>query len=140
MNALKIKKILTIGQGFIVGLVMFFGVLSPALVFAVDPAPTAAKTAACAGVESVGGTCDEATADKGVSDIFKTVINILSIIIGAVSVIMIIIGGIRYVVSGGDSAGVAGAKNTILYAVVGLVVALFAQVIVQFVLTNAQTT
>jgi hypothetical protein len=49
---------------------------------------------------------------------------------------MIIIGGFRYVVSGGDSAGVEGAKNTILYAVIGLVVALLAQAIVVFVISR----
>jgi hypothetical protein len=49
---------------------------------------------------------------------------------------MVIIGGFRYIVSNGDSNGVSGAKNTILYAIVGLVIVLFAQVIVRFVLTR----
>ena len=70
------------------------------------------------------------------SSVIKSVINIFSIVVGAVSVIMIIIGGFRYIVSNGDSNGVTGAKNTILYAIVGLVIVLFAQVIVRFVLTN----
>lgn len=66
----------------------------------------------------------------------KRIINIFSIVVGAVSVIMIIIGGFRYIISGGDSAGVTGAKNTILYAIVGLIIVIFAQVIIRFVLTN----
>jgi ABC-type Na+ efflux pump permease subunit len=49
---------------------------------------------------------------------------------------MLIIGGIRYVVSGGDSAAVTSAKNTILYAVVGIVVAILAFALVNFVITS----
>lgn len=64
------------------------------------------------------------------------IINILLYIIGAVAVIMIIVGGLRYVLSGGDSSSVSGAKNTILYAVVGLAIAILAYSIVNFVITN----
>lgn len=60
--------------------------------------------------------------------------NTLLIVIGAVSVIMILIGGLRYVLSGGDEAGTRSAKDTILYSVIGLVIALLAYVIVNFVL------
>ncbi len=55
---------------------------------------------------------------------------------GAISVIMIIVGGFKYVLSGGDSNGVQSAKNTIMYALIGLVVAIFSQVIVSFVLSR----
>jgi hypothetical protein len=53
---------------------------------------------------------------------------------------MIIIGGLKYITSGGDSSNVTGAKNTILYAVVGLVVVAMAQFIVRFVLTKVNST
>lgn len=56
--------------------------------------------------------------------------------LGAISVLMIVIGGIRYTISQGDSSSVTAAKNTILYAVIGLVVALMAGAIVQFVTGN----
>lgn len=69
----------------------------------------------------------------GPSGIFRTVTNVLLFIIGAISVIMLIIGGIRYVVSGGDSAAVTSAKNTILYAIVGIIVAILAYALVNFV-------
>ncbi len=86
---------------------------------------------------STDGSCnDDGTTDNSFGGLAKKVINIFSVVVGAVSVIMIIIGGFRYVISGGDSNGVTGAKNTILYAIVGLVIVLFAQVIVRFVLTN----
>ena len=75
----------------------------------------------------------------GFDSLMKRVINIFSVVVGSVSVIMIIIGGFRYIISGGDSAGVSSAKNTILYAIVGLVIVLFAQVIVRFVLSNTTT-
>ena len=70
----------------------------------------------------------------GQSGIFKTITNVLLFLIGAISVIMLIIGGVRYVVSGGDSSAVTGAKNTILYAIVGIVVAILAYALVNFVI------
>lgn len=69
------------------------------------------------------------------SILYKT-IQAITILTGAISVIMIIIGGFRYVVSGGDSNATKGAKDTILYAVIGLVIAIFAQTIVTFVLSK----
>jgi hypothetical protein len=69
----------------------------------------------------------------GEGSIFQKVTNILLFLIGAISVIMLIIGGIRYVVSGGDQAQVTGAKNTILYAIVGIIVAFLAYAAVNFV-------
>lgn len=66
--------------------------------------------------------------------LIKRVVNILLFIIGAIAVIMLIIGGIRYTISGGDQSQVTSAKNTILYAIVGIIVAIFAYAIVNFVL------
>ncbi len=78
---------------------------------------------------------DTAAGDR-VNDIIKLVINIFSLIVGVVSVIMIIIGGLKYITSGGDSGNITGAKNTILYAIIGLVVVALAQVVVRFVLSR----
>lgn len=80
-------------------------------------------------------SCAE-TGDKTLSGMARRIINIFSVVVGTVSVIMIIIGGFRYIISGGDSTGVTAAKNTILYAIVGLVIVLFSQVIVRFVISN----
>lgn len=66
----------------------------------------------------------------------KPIINIILYILAVVAVIVIIIGGFMYVVSGGDSATITKAKNTILYAVIGLVVAILAYAIVNFVVMN----
>lgn len=70
----------------------------------------------------------------GAEGVFAIISNLMLYIIGALSVIMIIFGGLRYVVSGGNSASVTAAKNTILYAIVGIVVALLAYAIINFVL------
>ena len=83
------------------------------------------------GVTDAGGTSGD-----NLKFNFKDIINVLLYIIGAIAVIMIVVGGLRYVLSGGDSSAVTGAKNTILYAVVGLIVALLAYAIVNFVVTS----
>jgi hypothetical protein len=70
----------------------------------------------------------------GAGSIFTTIVNVLLFIIGAISVIMLIIGGIRYTISNGDSGAVTSAKNTILYAIVGLIIAFLAFAIVNWVL------
>ena len=69
-------------------------------------------------------------------EVFKNVVNILLFIIGAVSVIMLIYGGIRYTTSGGNTNSVTAAKNTIMYSIIGLVVAILAFAVVQFVVNQ----
>jgi hypothetical protein len=77
---------------------------------------------------------DQAASLFGSTGIFTTISNVMLFLVGAVSVIMVVIGGLRYVISGGNSASVGAAKNTILYAIVGLVIALLAYAIVNFVI------
>lgn len=72
----------------------------------------------------------------GQEGIFTTVTNVLLFLIGAISVIMLIIGGIRYTISNGDQGAVTSAKNTIMYAIIGLVVAILAYAAVNFVTTQ----
>lgn len=55
---------------------------------------------------------------------------------GAISLVVVTVGGFRYAISGGDSNAITVAKNTILYALVGLSVAIFAQAMVSFVLSK----
>lgn len=86
------------------------------------------------GAETTDPDSANVDASERVDSIIRLVINIFSLIVGVISVIMIIIGGLKYITSGGDSGNVSGAKNTILYAVIGLVVVALAQVIVRFVL------
>lgn len=83
------------------------------------------------GVNCVG---DNIQNDASLEDVVSNVINTMLFVIGIISVIMLIVGGIRYVISGGNQSQVEGARNTILYAIVGLVVAFVAWGVVNFVI------
>lgn len=112
---------------------VFSAVLAPVMLSPqiASAAPISPKDRACEGVKAAGGgQCD---GDR-LSEFLKEIVNILLFVIGTISVIMIIVGGLRYVLSGGDSNSVTAAKNTVLYAVIGLVVAIMAYAIVNFVL------
>ena len=85
-------------------------------------------------LSTTSGDCEVADADTTINNIIETVINIFSLVVGVVSVIMIIIGGFKYITSGGESNNITSAKNTILYAIIGLVIVALAQFIVRFVL------
>jgi hypothetical protein len=83
------------------------------------------------------GTCVDTSGS--INNIIKFVLDLFSIIVGIAAVIMIVVGGLKYTISGGDSTRTAGAKDTILFAIVGLVVVALAQIIVHFVLSNVGT-
>ena len=85
------------------------------------------------GVNAAHGT-GTPTALFGSNGIVTTITNTLLFIAGGLAVIMIIIGGLRYVTSGGNSANVTAAKNTVLYAIVGLIIAFLAFAAVNFIL------
>ncbi len=92
-------------------------------------------TGAAGGASSAQGSSQPSDL-FGNGGIFQKITNIALYLIGAISVLMLIYGGIRYIVSGGDSKNVTAAKNTILYAIVGIVVAILAYAIVNFVITS----
>jgi uncharacterized membrane protein YuzA (DUF378 family) len=83
------------------------------------------------GTGATGNDCN----DNGVDQILNTAVTILSLVVGAAAVIMIIVSGFKYITSGGDSGKVGSAKNTLIYAVIGLAVAALAQLLVHFVFT-----
>ena len=99
-----------------------------------------AFAAACDGspVDCAQQGTDSVSAQKGspddLSKNIKTVVNVMLFLLGAIAVVMIIIGGIRYATSNGDASATKGAKDTVLYAVIGLVVAILAYAIVNFIL------
>lgn len=88
---------------------------------------------ACQGVTN-NPVCDSRQDD--VASLIGNVISLLLLLIGVVSVVMIIIGGFRYITANGEASALSSAKNTIMYAVIGLVVALSAYAIVAFVISN----
>ena len=83
------------------------------------------------GIDAIGGSSSTATLQ--VDDIVLAVVNWLLFAVGVISVVMLIVGGIKYATSAGDSNKVTSAKNTIMYAIIGLAVAVLAFAIVGFV-------
>lgn len=124
----KVVKTSLIVSALMLSLGLATSFAQPALAF--DP-----ETGIQGGADSAqgAGQSSELFGDEG---IFSTITNILLFLIGAISVIMLIIGGFRYVLSGGDQSAVTSAKNTILYAVIGIIVAILAYAIVNFVVSG----
>jgi hypothetical protein len=86
------------------------------------------------GINYTGDEISQDQAKNSIENIIETTINLFSLVVGVIAVIMIIIGGLKYIMSSGDASNVTSAKNTILYAIIGLVIVAFAQIIVLFVL------
>jgi len=116
--------------------------------------PLATSYADCGGVAnsvaqgaqkaSGGGSvsCDpnggiNSSSGNSIGDFASTIVNIFSIIVGAAAIIMIIYAGFRYITSGGSTERIGGAKTTLIYAIIGLVVVALAQVLVHFVLSES---
>ena len=127
---------LTVALMLMIGLV---GILSPVAAAGTTDC-TASGVNITTGNDCARGDNVRGSLFTGNNSLFKTVTNVLLFLIGAVSVIMLIIGGLRYVLSNGDSGQITNAKNTILYAVIGIVVALLAYAIVNFVITSFANT
>jgi hypothetical protein len=116
-----------IGVALAVSMTGLFSVVNPHALYAI------ADMSIKAGVNAAHGT-DQPTQLFGAGGIFTTITNVLLFVVGALSVVMVIVGGLRYVVSGGNSTAITGAKNTILYAIVGIIVAFLAYAAVNFLL------
>jgi hypothetical protein len=86
-------------------------------------------------------SCDAAPGGgtDAIQSLASKIVNVFSIIVGAAAVIMIIYSGFRYITSGGDSGRVGGAKNSLIYAIIGLVIVALAQLIVHYVLFQASS-
>lgn len=91
----------------------------------------------CAGDGSGSVYCNNKSDGEGkVNGIIGSIVQVLLTAVGVISVIMIVIGGIMFATSSGDAQKTAKARNTILYAVIGLVVSIFAAAIVNFAFSN----
>ena len=109
-----------------------------------DVSPSDVKNSLCSGSNfDVSGkntaNCDSGSNTSGFNNLLRNIVNIFSAVVGVIAVVMIIVGGLRYITSGGDSSKVSTAKNSIIYAIVGLVIVALAQLIVRFVLTQSST-
>ncbi len=120
----KITKIIT--QTF-TGLGAFACLFSSRLLVSATSVQEGANAARAEGMPT------ELIGDNGV---FSRITNTVLLIVGLISVIMLVYGGLRYILSGGDSKKVTDAKNTVLYAIIGLIISLLAYAIVNFVLNS----
>lgn len=131
LQKLKVKTIL-IAAALLLGL----GVLvihSPAPHVA---ALSANQQAIC---DSIGSGTDCGASTNGSADVnstIRTIINLFSGVVGVVAVIMIVTAGFKYITSSGDSTKLTSAKNTLVYALIGIIIVVFSQSIVRFVLTK----
>ncbi len=94
------------------------------------------KSDACSGASLGGSDVCGGNTSSGLNTIVKDGVTVLSALVGVAAIIMIIVGGLKYVTSGGDASKTGSAKNTILFALIGLVIVALAQVLVHFVLSN----
>jgi len=114
--------------------VNYIGILLSSIV-SILLAPTAnALTLTISDGANAARGVDQATTLFGSAGIFTTISNVMLFLVGAISVIMIVIGGFRYVISGGNSGNITAAKNTILYAIVGLIIAIMAYAVINFII------
>lgn len=122
------KKLMLIFSILIIGLGITTGLTMP--VYA-----QATIQEVCNGIGTTvkDGKCD-GSSGKSIEQIVSTVIEIFSWVVGVVAVIFAIIAGFKYVTSGGEASAIKSAKDTLLYVVVGLVVAALAQVLVKYVI------
>lgn len=104
----------------------------PTTVFAACAPATSnsAQAQVLSGVGQSGANCSS----SGVYSAIHAAVVVLSIIIGIAAIIMVLLAGFRYITSGGDSAKVTAAKNALIYAIIGIIVASLAQFIIHFVL------
>jgi hypothetical protein len=123
-------------------------VLAPGLV-PVFAATTFADTITgnlCTGVEDAAqsgaagcGNAGNGNGTDALKNVAARITNVFSVIVGIAAVIMIIYGGFRYITSGGDSGRVGSAKNSLIYAIIGLIIVALAQIIVHYVINTATT-
>lgn len=132
-----------------------FGLLAAPVAIPLSVSADNISNGICSGINSTTGTgslnvtdssnngdssCSgDTAAGNSLQKLFTLVVNIFSVVVGFIAVVMIIFGGVKYITSGGDSGNVSGAKNTIVFAIVGLVIVALAQVLVRFVLAKAST-
>jgi hypothetical protein len=136
----RLKKATLIFAEAIAAFSLMFAPVVP--VFAQQDAQQQINAGLCTGSnlqfteDTSGADCSTSDATERVNNLIRTIVNLLSAIVGIVAVIMIIFGGLRYITSGGNDTSVTGAKNTILYAIIGLIIVALAQVLVRFTLNK----
>lgn len=120
-------------RGLMVSLAILLGLLAPVAIpgamYAVDDA---SSQAACDAIIAAGGRCSPGgTNSKGIlGGLVGNIVSILIWSVGVIAIIVLLLGAYRYTTSAGDANKLKGAKDTIIYALIGIAVAVLAQVIV----------
>lgn len=128
------SRLISILMGLTTGLLIF----SAGSALAFNPFNGACSSSG-ASQRSVCQTTTSSNPLIGPGGVINKIVNIISIVGGIAAVIIIIVGGLEYVTSGGDPQRTNTAKNTILFAIIGVVVIALAQIIVNYVLYNIHT-
>ncbi|HVW23011.1 MAG TPA: hypothetical protein VHB51_00805 [Candidatus Saccharimonadales bacterium] len=115
--------------------VAFAGVGSTSVVYAAS----ALQQDACQGLSQIDSSTDCGSGGKSVGTVAGTVVNILSLITGIISVIMVIVAGLKYITAAGDSNKAATAKTTLIYALIGIAITVAAQFLVHFVINSTSS-
>ena len=113
-----------------------FSVLPVSSALAFSPLAGACGSGSSASTSSVCQDQSGANTVYGSGGILDKIINLVSIIIGVVAVFAIIVAGFMFITSGGDSAKINTAKNTILYVIIGLVIVAIAQLVESFIINK----
>lgn len=134
----KIKKQLSLA------LASVFLALSLGTGMALAVTPPNLQQGTCTGAElkfetTPGTACNTFKEEDNVNEVVALVINIFSVVVGIIAVVMIVYGGFKFITSGGDSGKVTSARNTIIYAIIGLAIVALAQTIAKFVLEKTPT-
>lgn len=116
--------------------IIVFGI-SPFIISQSVSAQSAAYSSACQGISELGAGQGCSSGPSTFDNLIKTAVDILSYIVGIAAVIMIIVSGLRFVMAGGESQAVSGAKNSLIWAIVGIAVVALAQVIVHMTLNTS---
>ena len=122
---------------FILGIITMSVIIGISSTIIAPSAQAIGEGGASAGANLARGDNTPGNFASGDTSIVRRAINLMLYGVGILSVVMLIWGGVRYVISGGNKESITAAKNTILYAIIGLLVALFAYAIINFVITTA---
>lgn len=129
------RKIRTIFASMLLALSLLLPAVPALAVDVIDPACAQNPDATLCKDNETDQTAD-CNALFGPCGVLTKAAKLLSIVVAIASIIMIIIGGIMYIISSGDPTNIQNAKNTILYAIIGLVITLLARAIISFVLVK----
>lgn len=125
------KSLKNLVIGVVVATVLTLSTLTVASVGAASDIATQACN-----VDPSAAICADINNDSQLTTMATNIINTALMIVGVLAVAMIIFSGISYVTSAGDKAKTTKAKNTLIYSIVGLAVAISAYAIVNFVLSK----